>query len=75
MTFKEYFKVLLDGKPNEFIINYFNSNDMPYPDRYREFGKHLKELDNSGIELTVEMEDIIEEINDVESGYGNVEDI
>lgn len=75
MTFKEYFKVLLDGNPEEFLVNYFNNNDKPYPERYREFEKQLKELYDSNIELTDEMQEVLDEIDDTESGYGDVDDI
>ncbi len=75
ITFKEYFKVLLEGKTDEFIENYFNHNDMSYPERYREFEKQQRELYNSDIELTEEMQEVLDEIDDVESGYGDVEDI
>ena len=74
MSYKEYFKLLLDGKSNEFMVEYFNDNGKPYPERYHEFEKQLRALDESGIELTEEMEDVIEEIEDVESGYGDVDD-
>ena len=74
ITFKEYFKLLLDGKPNEFMVEYFNNNDKPYPERYHEFEEYLEELYDSDVKLTDEMEDVLEEIDDVESGYGDVDD-
>ena len=36
IPFQEYFRVLLDGRPDEFIENYFLDS---YPERYREFNK------------------------------------
>ena len=74
VPFKEYFKVLLNGKPDEFIENYFNNNDKPYPERFDEFEKQLRALYNSNIELTEQMQETLDEIDDVESGYGNIDD-
>ena len=74
IPFKEYFKVLLEGNPDEFIDEYFNSNDTPYPERFDEFEEQLRKLYDSDIEITEEMQDAIEEIEDVEGGYGNVDD-
>ncbi len=71
ISFQEYFRVLLDGRPDEFIENYFLG---PYPERYREFNKQLRALDESNLSLTDEMQEILEEIDDIDGGYGNVDD-
>ena len=72
VSFQEYFRVLLDGRPDEFIEDYFLE---PYPERYREFNKQLSALYESDLPLTDEMQEILEEIDDVDGGYGNVDDI
>ena len=72
IPFQEYFRVLLDGRPDEFIENYFLDS---YPERYIEFNKQLRALDESNLSLTDEMQEILEEIDDVDGGYGNVDDI
>ena len=71
ISFQEYFRVLLDGRPDEFIENYFLDS---YPERYREFNKQLRALDESNLSLTDEMQEILEEIDDIDGGYGNVDD-
>ena len=72
IPFQEYFRALLDGRTDEFIEDYFLD---PYPERYREFNKQLRALDESNLSLTDEMQEILEEIDDVDGGYGNVDDI
>ena len=72
IPFQQYFRVLLDGRPDEFIEGYFLK---PYPERYKEFNKQLMALYESDLPLTDEMQEILEEIDDVDGGYGNVDDI
>lgn len=72
IPFQEYFRALLDGRTDEFIEDYFLD---PYPERYREFNKQLRALYESDLPLTDEMQEILEEIDDVDGGYGNVDDI
>ncbi len=74
IPFKEYFRVLLEGRPEQFLEDYFFSK-KPYRERYKEFDKQLKALYESDLPLTEEMQEVLDEIDDVESGYGNVDDI